>query len=288
MATTLNIASHDTDGLALATNGRDAILVRGFVHLERLDSGTELECRAAVRVLLVVLEELDFLELVGPDGERSSASGLGTEVVAGVLHNETEVKVASEVDGQLNVGNRAGLDNVRGQTSNLAVGLADVDGRGHAVQALEQHGVDGSRVLGVVVRAIDPVGGQEIALGLVIVAKVVVAHGGLGDGLGESTTQEQVEDVPNQADGVEEVSGVRLASTEQRPLLDRSRVLKSEEGDVGQLKSGKVGKDSLGQLDLLLVGQACGRAGDRDIGDLGSGSNGGGIGSYISQSDGSG
>ncbi|WDK12052.1 hypothetical protein CGRA01v4_03331 [Colletotrichum graminicola] len=210
-----DVAANDTDSLALASNGSDAILVCGFIHLERPDAGAELEGGTTVRVLLVALQVLDVVELMGPDGQGASAGGFCAEVVASVLHDEAKVEIAGEVDGQLDVGDLSGLDDIRGKAANLAVSLADIDRGRHAAQALEEDGIDGRGILRMNVRAIDPVGGQEVALGLVKVAEVVVADRGFRNGLGKSTAQEEVKDVPDQVGGVQEVSGVCLASAEE-------------------------------------------------------------------------
>jgi len=67
VTTASNVAAHNTDGLTLTTDKGNAVLVGSLVDLVGLDTSAELEGRAGVGALLIVLVELDLLEVVGPD-----------------------------------------------------------------------------------------------------------------------------------------------------------------------------------------------------------------------------
>ena len=120
VAATGDVAARDADALALAAHGGDTVLVSGGVQLADLDAGAQLEGGAAVRLGLVVLDEVDLLEVVRPDGQGTGAGGLAKEVVAGVVDDEAEVEAAGEVDGELDLSYIGDLDGVRGGAAELA------------------------------------------------------------------------------------------------------------------------------------------------------------------------
>lgn len=91
-------------------NGADyhqAPLVRGIVDLLRRDASPDLERRALGprRGLVLRAQELDVLQVQGPDRQRATGRALGVEVVARVLDVEADVEVAGEVHRELDLGN---------------------------------------------------------------------------------------------------------------------------------------------------------------------------------------
>lgn len=255
VATTEDVATHDTDGLALTTDNGDAVLVSSLVQLKGLDTGAELEGRAGVAIEIEIGVELDLLEVVGPDGQGTGTGRLASEIVASVLDDETEVGVTGEVDGELDLGDVADGDSVRGEATERA--LVRGRGGGHAGQALVQGPHDGGRVIGVDVRVVGPVVGQEGTLRRALIAPVGVAGRGQGHSLDESAGAEQeAEDVPNQRDGVEDVAGHDLALGAAAALAAGAGgggglIVKVEDVDAGQVQRGQVGDDVGGQLDGL-------------------------------------
>lgn len=114
-----------------------------------------------------------------------------------------------------------------------------------------------------------------LALGLVVVAAVLVAHGANGHRLDERAARHKVEDVPDLLVGPPGVTGVRLALEAGRALAalgggGGDLVGEGELIGVGELEGGKVGEDGVGQLESLgLVGVEDELAGGGDGGLIG-------------------
>ena len=164
MATSLDVAAHDADSLAkgvsdllgsqlgeertnlsLTTNNGDSVLLGSGVYLIGLDTGAELDGRAGVGRVGVLLDVVDALQLVSPDGQRTVTGRFGVEVMTSVLDDKTQVEVTSEVDGELDLVHAGGGNGIRRVSSNAA-GRATERG-GQAGVALVQDGIDGSRIL---------------------------------------------------------------------------------------------------------------------------------------------
>lgn len=105
-------------------------------------------------------------------------------------------------------------------------------------------------------RGLGPVRQELVALGLVIVAAVLVAHSADRDGLNQRIARQQVEDLPHDLGGPEEIARVRLAPVEQRALGCGGLILVTEleEGDVGEVELGQVGEDVVSELEALRIG----------------------------------
>lgn len=147
VTTTGDVTTSDTDTAALAANGGVALLVGSLVQVRDLNTSTELEGGTLVATGgLVVLDELETLEVVGPDRQRTGTSVLAQEIVTSVADNEAQVKGASKVDSKLNLGHVGGLDGVEGKATNLASAVVG-SVLGLASRALVERGHDRSRVL---------------------------------------------------------------------------------------------------------------------------------------------
>ena len=113
---------------------------------------------------------------------------------------------------------------------------------------------------------------EVVALGLVIVAAVFVADGTDRHGLNQRVARQEVEDLPRDPGGPEEVARVRLAPVEQRSLgLDGLILITElEQGDVGEVEVSELGEDVVGQLEPLRVGGVNDElAGGADVGFVG-------------------
>lgn len=117
--------SHGENGTytALATNGKVPLTLSSLVQLVDHDTSTQLESRPGVSATsrLVVLDELDVAQVMGPERQSTSPRVLAEEVMASVVNNKTKVKRASKVDAQLDLGDGADVDGVLGVSANGAL-----------------------------------------------------------------------------------------------------------------------------------------------------------------------
>jgi len=126
VASSQNVASHNTNGSAFSADNGNTVGLSSGVKLECLDTGAKLEGWARISIILVCTKELDILEVVGPDGKRALSDTfgrrcisictdwlnvervvilpLGVEIVSGVLDNQSEVQATGQVDGKLDLG----------------------------------------------------------------------------------------------------------------------------------------------------------------------------------------
>lgn len=148
MAATLDVATNDTHALAFTAHCTDTVLVGRRIQLADLDTGAELQGWATVAVSAVALDEVDRLEIVSPDRKSTSTRALAQEVVASVLDNQANIRVAREIDCQLNLSNGRDLHGVAWKATELARAVGGV--LGHAGLALEEGRHDRSRVIGAV------------------------------------------------------------------------------------------------------------------------------------------
>lgn len=69
---------------------------------------------------LVILDESHLLQVASPDGQRAGTRALSEEVMSGVVHDQAKVQVASEVNGELDLGDIGDVDRVWRKASKLA------------------------------------------------------------------------------------------------------------------------------------------------------------------------
>lgn len=72
---------------------------------ELLGANTNTKLEGGATILVVLAKVLDVGEVVSPDGESTTTSRLGIEVMPTVLDVETQVKVTGKVDRKLDLGN---------------------------------------------------------------------------------------------------------------------------------------------------------------------------------------
>jgi hypothetical protein len=96
-----------------------------------------------------------------------------------------------------------------------------------------------------------PVVGKEGTLGGIIVAIVVIAGRGIWRGLDQGSSGEEVEDLPCQVRGPQQVARVRLAAIAEA-TLGQGGVVEAEKGNVGQLQVREIGEDVVSQLKSLV------------------------------------
>jgi hypothetical protein len=78
-------------------NCRDTILFGSFIELKALNTSTNLHSRARVRDTFVIGNILDILQVVSPDAKSILPGGPTVIVVAGVLHNQSQVESTSKI-----------------------------------------------------------------------------------------------------------------------------------------------------------------------------------------------
>lgn len=125
-------------------------------------------------------------------------------------------------------------------------------------------------------RGLGPLVEDLLALGLIVVAAVLVADSTKRHRLDERAARHEVEDLPDGLGGPEGVAGVRLALGAALAALAAlsgafsDLVAESEEVDVGELEVGQVGEDVVGELEGLgLLGVEDKLAGGGDGGLIG-------------------
>lgn len=122
MATAGHVTTSDTDSLALTADGGHSVLMSGSVNLADLNARANLERGAGVaRRPAVILDELDLLQVVGPDRERARTGRLAEEVVAGIVDDKPQIEVAGKVDSQLDLRDVGDVDRVGWKAAELAV-----------------------------------------------------------------------------------------------------------------------------------------------------------------------
>ena len=77
MASSQNVASHNTNGSAFSADDGNTVGLSSSVKLECLDTSPKLEGWARISIVLVCTKEFDILEVVGPDGERAFSDTIG-------------------------------------------------------------------------------------------------------------------------------------------------------------------------------------------------------------------
>lgn len=107
---------------------------------------------------------------------------------------------------------------------------------------------------GLLQRGVGELVDNEAASGSVVNAKVIVAGSANGDRLDERAAGDEVQNLPDDLVGPQEVTGEGLAvgQTPSGSLPAGLAIVKVQESDVGELEIGQVGQDIGGQLDLLL------------------------------------
>lgn len=213
MATASEVAAGDTHAFALTADCGDAVFVCEGVELADIDTGADLDRGAAVvRGLVgVLLDELEVLEVVRPDGQSTVANRLAEEVVASVPDDETHIGGAGEVDGELDLGDTGYVDGIGRVAADLAGRAAHVGILGQAGEALVQRRHGGSRI-GLVDGVISPTSQDGLAFRVVIVVAVLIASSADGYRLDERATGQQVEDAPHRLARVLPVARVCLAA----------------------------------------------------------------------------
>ncbi len=73
MTTTLDVSTHETDGLPFSANKSNAMLVSSSIGLEGLNTSTKFENRSGIVASLELIVKGDILELVSPDGKGTIA-----------------------------------------------------------------------------------------------------------------------------------------------------------------------------------------------------------------------
>jgi hypothetical protein len=256
MATALDEASHDTDGLAFSTDDSDTMLLSSLIDLVGLDTSSGLDGRALVVTLLIVLIDLNGLEVVSPDGQGAVTGRLGTKVVASVLDDETKIQTAGQVDGELNVRNICSINSVQRVATDSARLRRCKERRGKTGLALVQDGVDSSGILSWDVGVVEPVVHEIIALGLVVVAKlgVLITDRSIWDCLLKGIAKEVVKYCPERIAGEVVVSRGRLALTKEAPSVDSLFlfIVELEQFDMRESKGGEVVEDPIGELRRLI------------------------------------
>jgi hypothetical protein len=139
--------------LALATNNTEAKLVGLLVDLESLHTSTHLDSRALVAGSLVVRNVVNLLKVVGPDTQSTSTGGLATEVMAGVLDDQTETSITSKVDSQLDLSHIGDIDSIAAVATDRA-GCRGIS-RGQTSSALEEGPHHRGRIGGTVKNELD-------------------------------------------------------------------------------------------------------------------------------------
>lgn len=140
MTTAEGVSTTDTDGTGGTADDVEVQVIRGLVQIQSRNTGTDLESRTGVTggsMSELGTKVLDVLEVVCPDRKRSSARGLCVEVVTLVLDNQADVEVPGEVDGELDLCNVGGLDNIGGHAAQSTVGVGPSEGWWHAGYSLE-------------------------------------------------------------------------------------------------------------------------------------------------------
>lgn len=108
---------------AFASDSGVALPLCGCVKLihhhtsSKLHSGTLI---AASRGL-VIMKDIDSIKVVSPDRQSAFSGVLAQEVVASVADNEAQVRITSEINGQLDLSNTADVQRVRWEPSERTV-----------------------------------------------------------------------------------------------------------------------------------------------------------------------
>jgi hypothetical protein len=257
---------------ALATNGKVSLTLSSLVQLVDHHTSTQLESRPSVAATsrLVVLDELDVAQVMGPERQSTSSGVLAEEVMASVVNNKTEVKRASKVDAQLDLGDGADVDGVLGVSANGAL-LSTSSVGGLAGGVLIEGGHDRSRVINAVsmicqllapsirvarryslsIRAV-PVVQQIGTLGGIIMLALVAGRTERHS-LDQGTAGENVKDLPERIAGPSSIAGQDLALglIESSLLGAVDLIIEVEERDIAQLQVSEVGQGSLGELLAL-------------------------------------
>ena len=137
-----------------SSDDAEAQLIRLLVQGADLDAGADLEGGAGIGPDGDVGDVADLAEVVGVDGHGAGARGLCVEVVALVLDDQAQVCVAGEVDGQLDLGDVGGVDDVAREAPERALAVGVV--RDQASPPLVEVEVDAAG-------RVDSVGGGEVS-----------------------------------------------------------------------------------------------------------------------------
>lgn len=102
---------------SLTANDRVSTFFCYIVQFTSLDTRTDLEGRARIGAGGETADELDVLEQMCADTQRTFPGSLAREVVAGVLDHQPEIEVSGKVHGALHVPHALCTDDIDGVSS---------------------------------------------------------------------------------------------------------------------------------------------------------------------------